>query len=73
MTNIIISIKNLYKIFGDNPKNINGCSWENTSNIRGGTPTTWTTTGGSVLSVSSSAQSFTNELWIQSKLQKMYW
>ena len=47
--------------FSDNPKNINGCSWENTSNIRGGTATTWTTAGGSVLSVSSSAQSFTNE------------
>ena len=45
--------------FGANPKITNGCSWENTSKIRGGTATTWVTPGGSVLNVSSSAQSFT--------------
>ena len=47
--------------FGDNPKNTNGCSWENRSNPIGGTAVTWDNTGTTVLSVSSSTQAFTNE------------
>tara|TARA_R110002012_G_scaffold51187_4_gene132454 strand:+ start:1857 stop:3020 length:1164 start_codon:yes stop_codon:yes gene_type:complete len=31
--------------FGDNPKNTNGCSWENRSNPIGGTATVWDFTG----------------------------
>ena len=46
---------------GDNPKNTNGCSWENRSNPIGGTAVTWNTAGVSVLSVSQSAQSFSNQ------------
>ena len=45
--------------FSDNPKNTIGCSWENSSNILGGTATAWATPGGSVLSVSESLQNFT--------------
>ena len=50
--------------FGDRPKNTNGCSWENRSNPIGGTEVTWTgsgTDGVSVLSVSQSSQTFSNE------------
>ena len=53
--------------FGDNPKNTNGCSWENTTNPIGGTNVTWSKANGtqahgvSVLSVSSSVQSFSNQ------------
>ena len=45
--------------FGDNPKNTTGCSWENSSNILGGTATAWATPGVSVLDVSESLQNFT--------------
>jgi len=45
--------------FGDRPKNTTGCSWKNRSNILGGSATTWNTSGGDVLSVSSSTQAFT--------------
>jgi len=45
--------------FGDRPKNTAGCSWKNRSNILGGSATTWNTSGGDVLSVSSSTQAFT--------------
>ena len=47
--------------FGDNPKNTDGCSWENRSNPVGGNATTWANTGGTVLTVSASAQTFDNE------------
>jgi hypothetical protein len=47
--------------FGDNPKNTNGCSWENRSNPIGGTEVTWSNYGVSVLNVSQSAQSFSNQ------------
>jgi hypothetical protein len=53
--------------FGDNPKNTNGCSWENRSNPIGGTALTWFTSGGTPVSsstnlfLSSSAQTFSNE------------
>ena len=53
--------------FGDNPKNTNGCSWTNKTNIIGGTAFTWKNNDGtdsdgpSVLSVSSSQQIFNNE------------
>ena len=47
--------------FGDTPKNTEGCSWENRDNPAGGSADTWVTPGVSVLSVSSSAQSFTNQ------------
>jgi hypothetical protein len=47
--------------FGDNPKNTNGCSWENRSNPIGGTAVTWADTGATVLSVSSSTQAFSNQ------------
>jgi len=46
---------------GDNPKNTNGCSFENRSNPIGGTTVPWATPGVSVLSVSQSEQSFTNQ------------
>mgnify|MGYP003111928500 CR=1 FL=1 len=47
--------------FGDDPKNTNGCSWENRSNPIGGTAVTWADAGTTVLSVSSSTQTFTNQ------------
>jgi len=47
--------------FGDNPKNILGCSWENRNNVINGDTTTWADNGGTVLSVSSSTQTFLNE------------
>jgi len=47
--------------FGDDPKNTNGCSFENRSNPIGGTATTWDTAGVSVLSISSSTQTFSNQ------------
>ncbi len=53
--------------FEDNPKNTNGCSWENRSNPIGGTEVTWsnangtTAYGGTVLGVSSSTQTFSNQ------------
>tara|TARA_R110001583_G_scaffold56572_1_gene170620 strand:+ start:3113 stop:4216 length:1104 start_codon:yes stop_codon:yes gene_type:complete len=47
--------------FGDNPKNIIGCSWENRNNIINGDTTTWATTGASILNVSGSTQGFRNE------------
>ena len=47
--------------FGDNPKNTNGCSWENRSNPTGGSEVAWADAGTTVLSVSSSTQTFSNE------------
>ena len=47
--------------FGDNPKNTDGCSWENRTNPIGGTATAWVDTGTTVLTVSASAQNFDNE------------
>ena len=53
--------------FGDNPKNTNGCSWENSSNPIGGSTNTWknnfglTTSGASILNVSQSTQTFSNQ------------
>ena len=47
--------------FGDNPKNTNGCSWLNRSNPIGGNALTWSSAGVSVLNVSQSEQSFTNQ------------
>ena len=47
--------------FGDNPKNIIGCSWENRNNIINGDTTNWADNGGTILSVSSSTQTFLNE------------
>jgi len=47
--------------FGDNPKNTNGCSWENRSNPIGGTAVTWTTPGVTFLHQSSSIQTFSNQ------------
>ena len=47
--------------FGDRPKNTDGCSWENRFNPVGGSATAWDTVGVSVLSVSSSGQTFENE------------
>ena len=47
--------------FGDVPKNIIGCSWDNRNNVINGDTTTWDTAGASVLSVSQSVQSFDNE------------
>jgi len=46
---------------GDNPKNTNGCSWENRSNPTGGTEVAWANAGVTVLTVSQSEQSFTNQ------------
>ena len=47
----------------DNPKNTNGCSWENRSNPIGGSEISWVTgsNGPSILNVSQSEQSFTNQ------------
>jgi len=47
--------------FGDNPKNTNGCSWENRSNPTGGSEVAWADAGTTVLSVSSSTQTFSNQ------------
>jgi hypothetical protein len=47
--------------FGDDPKNTNGCSFENRSNPIGGNAVTWDTAGVSVLNISSSTQTFSNE------------
>mgnify|MGYP001170913569 CR=1 FL=1 len=47
--------------FGDDPKNTNGCSWENRSNPIGATAISWANQGVTVLNVSSSIQSFSNE------------
>ena len=47
--------------FGDNPKNTNGISWENSSNPIGGTEVGWANVGTTVLKVSSSTQAFSNE------------
>ncbi len=47
--------------FGDRPKNTNGCSWENRSNPIGGTAITWANAGVTVLTVSKSEQSFSNQ------------
>ena len=47
--------------FGDIPKNIIGCSWENRNNIINGSKTIWDNSGGDVLSVSQSTQAFANE------------
>ena len=47
--------------FGDNPKNTDGCSWENRTNPIGGTATAWANAGTTVLTVSASAQVFENE------------
>ncbi len=71
--------------FGDNPKNTNGCSWENRSNPIGGTEVTWSNYGVSVLNVSQSAQAFSNQspdvevevtdmvnMWLQGQSTKGY-
>ena len=47
--------------FKDIPKNTNGCSFLNRSNPIGGNAVTWDTPGVSVLSVSSSTQTFSNQ------------
>jgi hypothetical protein len=47
--------------FGDSPKNTNGCSFENRSNPIGGTKVNWGTAGISVLNISSSTQTFSNQ------------
>ena len=47
--------------FGDDPKNTNGCSFDNRSNPIGGTAVPWATPGVTVLSVSSSTQTFSNQ------------
>tara|TARA_Y100000361_G_scaffold154314_1_gene179568 strand:- start:2477 stop:3580 length:1104 start_codon:yes stop_codon:yes gene_type:complete len=47
--------------FGDNPKTTNGCSWKNRSFADGGAEVAWTTPGTSVLNVSSSIQTFSNQ------------
>ena len=47
--------------FGDNPKNTNGVSWENLNNPIGGTSQSWADMGTTVLKVSSSTQTFSNE------------
>ena len=47
--------------FEDNPKNTNGCSWENRSNPIGGTAVTWTTPGVTFIHQSSSTQAFSSE------------
>ena len=47
--------------FSDNPKNTDGCSWENRFNPVGGTATAWADAGVTVLTVSASAQNFENE------------
>ena len=47
--------------FGDNPKNTNGCSWENRSNPIGGTEVVWSSSGVTTYDVSSSTQTFSNQ------------
>jgi len=47
--------------FGDNPKNTNGCSFENRSNPIGGTAVPWADAGVSVYPLSSSTQAFSNQ------------
>ena len=47
--------------FGDRPKNTNGCSWENRSNPSGGSEVAWANAGVTVLNVSSSTQTFSNQ------------
>ena len=47
--------------FDDNPKNTNGCSFDNRSNPIGGTAVPWANAGTTVLAVSSSTQAFANE------------
>ena len=47
--------------FGDNPKNTDGCSWENRTNPVGGSATAWANPGVTVLTVSASGQTFENE------------
>ena len=47
--------------FDDNPKNTNGCSWENRSNPYGGSEVSWSNAGVTILNVSSSTQTFSNE------------
>jgi len=47
--------------FGDKPKNTNGCSWENRSNPIGGNVVTWANAGVTVLNVSQSTQTFSNQ------------
>ena len=46
---------------GDNPKTTNGCSWENSSNPKGGSAITWSNNGATVLNISSSTQTFSNQ------------
>jgi len=47
--------------FGDRPKNTNGCSFDNRSNPTGGTAVPWANPGVTVLNVSSSTQTFSNQ------------
>jgi hypothetical protein len=48
--------------FGDNPKNTNGCSFENRSNPIGGNALTWSNAGVTITTIgSSSVQSFSNQ------------
>ena len=47
--------------FEDNPKNTNGCSWENRSNPIGGNALTWSNAGVDILNISQSEQSFSNQ------------
>jgi len=47
--------------FGDNPKNVNGCSWENRRYPRGGSATSWTSAGGTITTVSHSVQTFNEQ------------
>jgi len=47
--------------FENSPKTTNGCSWLNRSNPYGGTAVTWSNAGTSILTVSQSTQTFSNE------------
>ena len=47
--------------FQDNPKTTNGCSFKNRSFPDGGSEINWTTSGGSVLNVSASHQTFSHQ------------
>jgi len=47
--------------FKNSPKTTSGCSWENRSNPYGGTAVTWSNAGTSILTVSQSTQTFSNE------------
>jgi hypothetical protein len=47
--------------FGDNPKNVNGCSWENRRYPTGGSATSWTSAGGTITTVSHSVQTFSEQ------------